>query len=86
MKKEPQPITTAEAMQMIAEAFNEPVEDLKPDRLRESLAGWDSMGALMLIAQIDERFGVELSADTSREMTSIHDILKFLGDRGLLRD
>ncbi len=71
---------------MIAEAFNETTDAITPDRLRETLPGWDSMGALMLIAEIDERFGVELGAETSRQMKSVNDILTFLGNQGLIRD
>jgi len=84
--KDATPISSADAMQMIADAFNEPVTDIRPERLRETLLGWDSMGALMLIAEIDERFGIELSAEASRGMKSVEDILKFLGEQGFIQD
>ncbi|MDE2402857.1 MAG: acyl carrier protein [Burkholderiales bacterium] len=80
------PISTAEAMAMLSECFMEPVAKLAPDVLRESVPGWDSMGALMLIAELDERFKIELTADESRTMTRISDVLAFLDRHGMLVD
>jgi acyl carrier protein len=79
-------ISTAEALAMLAECFNLPAEDLHPALEREAVDDWDSMGALMLIAEIDERFGLELSAEVSREMTRIGDVLDFLRTHGVLRE
>jgi len=78
------PITAAEAMAMMSECFMEPVERLTPELCRESIPGWDSMGALMLIAEIDERFQIELSADESRTMKHVSDVLAFLAKHGAL--
>jgi acyl carrier protein len=75
-----------DAIDMLAEAFDEPAESIRPDRSRESIAGWDSMGALLLIAEIEERFGVELSAEDSRAMTQIADVLEFLRRHDLLEE
>lgn len=69
---------------MLAESFNEPLDKVTPDALRESLPGWDSMGALMLIAELDERFGIELTADVSKSMLKVSDALDFLRERGVL--
>ncbi len=77
-------MTIDEALAMLAEAFNEPVENLAPEVARERVRGWDSMGALMLIAEIDERFGLELLADESRAMRHISDVLDYLRRHGLL--
>lgn len=79
-------ITFDEALAMMAEAFDEPVENLAPDVARASVRGWDSMGALMLIAEIDERFGLELSAEESRAMKRIGDVLDFMRGHGLLAE
>lgn len=76
----------ADAIDMLAEAFDESAESIQPERLRESIAGWDSMGALLLIAEIEERFEVELSAEESRGMTQIADVLKFLRRHELLEE
>lgn len=78
-------ITQTEALAMLAECFNVPPESLHPDVERESIEDWDSMGALMLIAELDERFGLELTAEVSREMTRIGHVLDFLREQGALR-
>lgn len=79
-------ITPAEALAMLAECFNVPPESLHPNVERESIEDWDSMGALMLIAELDERFGLELTAEVSREMTRIAHVLDFLRAHGVLRE
>lgn len=77
-------LTEQEALEMLAECFNEAAGSLQPDTQRDAIAGWDSMGALMFMAELDERFGVELDAETSRSMSRVSDALQFLRDRGLL--
>jgi acyl carrier protein len=79
-------MSTHEVMEMLAEAFAEPVESLSPARQRSTIPGWDSMGALMVIAEMDERFGIELSADASRKMIRIGDVLDFLRQHNVLSD
>lgn len=80
----PRTLTTQEALDMMAEAFDEPVENLRPDTPRDSIPGWDSMGALMLIAELDERLGLELKAEVSREMKAVQHVLDFLAAHGAL--
>ena len=80
------PLNREQAMQMIADALNEPVGNIDSETQRASIVGWDSMGALMLIAELDDRFGIELSADDSRKMSSIGDILAFLRAQHLLQE
>jgi acyl carrier protein len=79
-------ITTTEALAMLAECFNLPPENVHAALEREAVDDWDSMGALMLIAELDERFGLELTAEVSREMTRIGDVLDFLRTHGVLRE
>jgi len=57
---------------------------VQPETARDSIPGWDSMGALMLIAELDERFGIELSAEASRQMRSVQHVLDFLAQHGVL--
>jgi acyl carrier protein len=80
------PLGHEEALAMLADCFGESAEALSPGRHRESIPGWDSMGALMFMAELDERFGLELDAETSRAMTSIEDALAFMRRHGALRD
>jgi acyl carrier protein len=82
----PVALTLPEALKMIADALNEPADAVHPERTRESIVGWDSMGVLMLTAELDDRFGVELAADDSRKMQTVNDLLNFLRERKLLLD
>ena len=77
-------LTTQQALEMMADAFNEPIENLSPETPRDSIPGWDSMGALMLIAELDERLGLELQAEVSREMKRVQHVLDFLAANGAL--
>lgn len=79
-------VSISEALAMLAECFNLPVEDMHADLQRDAIDDWDSMGALMLMAELDERFGIELTAEASREMTRIGDVLAFLKVHGALSE
>jgi acyl carrier protein len=77
-------LSVPEAIAMLAEAFDEPPAQLSPQCRRDDIAGWDSMGALMLMAELDERFGLQLDAEHSRTLQSIADVLAYLRDNGVL--
>ena len=79
-------ISEADTLEMLSQLFEEPVENLSPEVLRENIPGWDSMGALILMAELDERFGIVLTADESREMLRVDDLLQFLRRHGALCD
>lgn len=82
----PKVISLADALALLAECFNLQPQDIHPDMAREAIDDWDSMGALMLMAELDERFGIELTAEASREMTRIGDVLAFLKVHGALSE
>lgn len=79
-------ITTSDTLKMLSEILEEPLENLSPEVSRDNVYGWDSLGALSLMAELDERFGIILSADESREMTRIDDVLQLLRRHGCLAD
>lgn len=79
-------ITTPDALTMLSEVLEEPVGNLAPEVLRDDVYGWDSLGALSLMAELDDRFGIMLTADESREMTRIDDVLQLLRRHGCLAD
>ncbi len=78
-------LSLPDALAMLSQCFMEPADQLTPDRSRESIPGWDSMGALMFIAELDERFGLELTAEVSAGMTTVADALDFLRAHGALQ-
>jgi acyl carrier protein len=74
----------AEALSWVAETFETSVENVKPDTPREEIEGWDSLGALTLMARLDEEFDIILSEDDLANMQSVEDILKVLRTHGSL--
>lgn len=79
-----QTITRTDALKMFEEAFAADPGTLAEDTLRADIPGWDSMGALMLIAELDSRFNLVLTPEQSRAMTSIGDALTFLKSQGCI--
>jgi acyl carrier protein len=79
-------VSESEALAMLADCFNLPVDEIHAGLPRDAIDDWDSMGALMLMAELDERFGLELTAEVSREMTRIGDVLAFLKVHGVLSE
>lgn len=78
------PITEHEALELLAEVLVEPIENLQLSTPRDSLGGWDSMGALLFMAALDEKFGVELTADESLQMRKIGDAVAFMRSKGII--
>lgn len=81
-----QTITSAEALRMLEEAFMAPSGSLSADLERVEIPGWDSMGALMLMAELDSRFNLELTPEQSRAMIRVSDLLTWLRAQGCLGD
>ena len=79
-----QQITTDEALRMLEEAFAADPGTLSADMARTDLPGWDSMGALMLIAELDSRFGIILTPEQSKSMARVSDVLDLLRTHGCI--
>jgi acyl carrier protein len=58
--------------------FDEPVENLTMETPREEIPGWDSMGILLLMADLDEVHGVQLSEDELEGLKTLGDIAKLI--------
>ncbi len=71
-------LTLEDALEMLADCFGETESALVPDRARDDIPGWDSMGALMLMAELDDRCSLQLSAEQSRSLRSVGDVLDYL--------
>ena len=78
-------MTTQEtALKWVAEMFDQPADQLTPETLRQDIPLWDSLGILMLMAGLDEKFGIMLSDVELRAMTKVGDILEVLRREGKL--
>lgn len=71
---------------MLENAFEAAPSSLRPDTMRDAIEGWDSMGALALMAEFDSHFNLELTAEQSRSLRSIADVIEYLRAHGALLD
>ena len=71
--------------QMIAEVFNT-VFQVSAEQVTDSLSpqdvtGWDSLGHVRLVTQLQEQFGVEFEVDEIMRMENVAEIKKILAAR-----
>ena len=62
-------------------AFN--VERLSEEASPATVGGWDSMGHLSLITELEAQFSIQLTVQEWREMVSVRAIKEVLGERGI---
>jgi acyl carrier protein len=79
-------MNTQDALQWVAEVFEEAPGRLTADTARSEIPGWDSLGTLSLIAALDERFDIHLSEQEIEGMRNIGDLLAILRRQGALQD
>ena len=79
-------ISREDALELIAEAINESVNDVQPGIELETLNGWDSMAVLMLMAEFDEQFDIVLDEEMIKDLKMVDDILALLKDNNVLND
>lgn len=73
-----------EALNWVAEVFEDSPSRIKIDTPRKSIAGWDSLGTLSLIAALDEKFDIQLTEDQIEAMQSVGDIFAILREHGAM--
>lgn len=77
-------MTEQEALEWVAGMFDQPVDGLAPDTLRDDIPMWDSLGVLTLMAELDEKFAIVLTDADMRAMQKVDDILDVLRKNGKL--
>jgi acyl carrier protein len=77
-------LTVGEALEWIAELFEEPKDRIQAGTLRANVPAWDSLGQLVLMSALDQRFGIQLTQAELASLRSIQDILNILGSHGRL--
>lgn len=79
-------ITKQDALQIIATALDEALDDVQPEANLKELEGWDSMGILLMIAEFDERFSLIIEEEKIASLKCVNDILNLLAENNLLSD
>jgi len=77
-------LTLPQALQWVAEVFEEPAGRIAADTARTAIPGWDSLGTLSLIAALDEKFDIHLEEAEIEGMAAVGDILGVLRRAGVL--
>ena len=77
-------MTQDEAIEWIAELFEEKIENIKPETEKDEIDGWDSLGVLTLMAGLDEKLDMIISEDEILELKKVSDILDILKKYGHL--
>jgi acyl carrier protein len=78
-------MTLDEALGWIAEMFEEPKANVAHDTARSSIAAWDSLGQLILMSALDQRFGIRLKPAELSNLNSVQDVLDILTSNERLR-
>jgi acyl carrier protein len=79
-------MTKNEAINWIADLFEESPDLISEDTRREDIIGWDSLGVLNLMAGFDEKFEILLTDDELQQLKGVQDILSILEKNGKLSD
>lgn len=79
-------ISREDALELIAEAINESVDDVQPGIELATLSGWDSMAVLMLMAEFDDQFDIVLDEEKINSLQLVDDILAVLEQNNVLND
>jgi acyl carrier protein len=77
-------MTQDEAMNWLANLFNESPGSIALDAKKDDVAGWDSLGVLLLMADLDEKFGIQLDEKEIEGLQSVPDLLALLRRNGKL--
>lgn len=78
------PLTLQSALAWIADVLNEPESQVTSGTLRADLPRWDSLGQLLLLAALDQQFGIKLTPPEVSSLTSVRSILRVLERRQCL--
>jgi acyl carrier protein len=79
-------MTRDEALVWVATVFEEPPENVRSETVKDEIRGWDSLGVLTLMADLDEKFQIQLSEEDIDGLAAVADILSLLKQRGVLSE
>ncbi len=78
-------MTTSEAIEWIADLFEETPDNISIETKRDEMPAWDSLGILTLMARLDEDFEILLAEDEIQELRSVSDIIAVMQKNGKIQ-
>lgn len=82
METHPENQLIQQVQAVLAEAIQVPFESISPDLAFGDLPEWDSLGHMEVMMLLEERFGIEINADTIAQLISIPEICAHLEANG----
>jgi acyl carrier protein len=73
---------TAQVQTALAQALRLPSEQVTPALAFGDLPQWDSMGHMEVMMVLENRFGIEINAETIAALTSVPAICAYLQENG----
>jgi acyl carrier protein len=73
------------ALQWLTDIFAVKNRVVTIDDTRDSLAEWDSLGSLLLLAALEEEHNIVISADELEQMTAVRQICDLLDKNNAFR-
>ncbi len=70
--------TNDKLRQLMADLFKCPLSDLADETGPGDIAGWDSLGHVSLMAEIQKHFGTHVPVEDAIEVESIKDLVEIL--------
>ena len=74
-------MSNEELLRWLAGIFDEPVQNLRESTRRDEIFGWDSLGMLTLMAELDEKFGIQLADQDIQNLQTVKDVLVLVSSR-----
>ena len=72
----------AEFFSWLETILNEPEGTLSMTTNLEELLGWDSMGMLLLMADLDEMYAIQMTEERLEELVTVRDIANLIDSSG----
>lgn len=76
-----QTVSKRQLFEWLAGVFQEDPSSITLERARDTIPTWDSMGTLLLIAELDDRLHVTLTEDDLKGLSSVKDIVDALRNK-----
>jgi len=73
---------TRQVQAALIEALQVPAEEVSPELAFGDIPQWDSMGHMEVMMILEERFGIEINADTIAALISVPEICSYLKENG----
>lgn len=72
--------------ELVAAVFEVPADEVTEDTARNDVEAWNSLAHVKLVVALEEAYGVRLSADDVKGLTSIGKARMMLAERGVAVD